>query len=56
MLRGGSFDQSGGCQELHEEWRMRRLAELSSDDRLRRNPQTSAQLPGIDPGPHNGGA
>ena len=30
MLRGGSFDQSGGCQELHGEWRMRRVAELSS--------------------------
>ena len=32
MLRGGSFDQSGGCQELHGEWRMCRVAELSSAD------------------------
>ena len=32
MLRGGSFDQSGGCQEHHVEWRMRREAELSSTD------------------------
>ena len=36
---------------------MRREAELSSADPSRgglRNPQTSAHLPGIDPGPHNG--
>ena len=38
MFRGGSFDQLGGCQELHEEWRMRRLAELSSDDLTQEEP------------------
>ena len=38
MLRGVSVDQSGGCQEHHEEWRMRRLAELSSDDLTQEEP------------------
>ena len=32
MFRGGSFDRSGGCQEFHGEWRMRREADLSSAD------------------------
>ena len=32
MLRGGSVDKSGGCQEFHGETGIRSEAELSSAD------------------------
>ena len=57
MSRGGSFDQSGAGLELCVGWRKRRKVVLSNTDLIQevlRNPQTSAQLFGIDPGPHNG--
>ena len=57
MFRGGSFDRSGAGLELHEEWKGRREVELSkfcSDSGGFRNPRTSAQHPGIEPGHHKG--
>ena len=56
MFRGGSFDRSGAGLELYVGWRRRREVELSNTDRIRvaqgRNPHTSAQQPGTEPGHH----
>ena len=55
MSHDGNFDQSvSGRVSLEKAPCMRTFPHRSEPGGLR-NPQTSAQLSGIDPGPHNGG-
>ena len=57
MSHDGNFDQLVASQEFFVGWRTHRACAPSSIDRsmvVLRNPQTSAQLFGIDPGPHSG--
>ena len=55
--RDGNSRQPGGYQELHGEWRMRIADELSTvhqNQEVWGIEKTSANLPGIASGPHNG--
>ena len=58
MSRGGSFDQSGAGLELYVGWRKRNEVGLSNTDLIQEvhgtHKRQSAQLPGTEPGPHNG--
>ena len=53
MFHDGNFDQSVASRLYFVGWRMHHACALSKTGVLR-NPQTSAQLSGMDPGPNNG--
>ena len=57
MSHDGNFDRFDVGQEFCGGWKMRRTCTLSNTDQnpvASRNPQTSAQLFGIELGPHTG--